>query len=113
MLSQEEFYITHSVLKQIENNSDLYDIQLAMFEFLELNPLLSWTHEILKDYEILWFMLSLEKKEYRFSINSYYHLLHLAANYEDINLNWPSAIELAKEDIHCLFDYYNTKEVIL
>ena len=56
MLSQEEFYITHSVLKQIENNSDLYYIQLTIFKFLELNPLLNWTHEILKDYEILLFM---------------------------------------------------------
>ena len=106
-LTFEEFVITDSVFNQIKNNPELYDFHLSLFNNLEINPLLKWTYETLKNHQSLYKVLNIEEKTHQFTINSYYYLLQLASNNEDINITWSSSIEIAQETIIELFRNYD------
>ena len=106
-MTQEQFSISEEVINQIKNNPELFHFHLDMFSSLENNPILKWTHETLKNYENLLLTLSVQERKDEFTVNAYYHLLNLATNYEDVNLNWSSALELAQENIKELFSKLN------
>lgn len=108
-LTFKEFVITDSVFNQIKSNPELYDFHLSLFKNLEMNPLLNWTYETLKKYLSLHKVLIVENKTHQFVVNSYYYLLQLASNNEDINITWSSTIEIAQETIIELFRNYELK----
>jgi hypothetical protein len=108
--TQDDFLITNAVLDQIKSSPEIYDFHLSLFRSLEMNPLLKWTHETLKNYESLFLTLAVQERTEEFTVNAYYHLLQLATQYEDININWNSALELAQETVKELFKKYNDKK---
>lgn len=110
-LTQEEFLITNAVLDQIKNSPEMYDFHLNIFKSLEMNVLLKWTYETLKTYKNLSLKLAFQERTQEFTVNSYYHLLQLATQYEDIDINWPSALELAKQTLIELYTKYNDESL--
>ena len=109
--TQDDFLITKGVFEQIKTSPEMYDFHLSLFNSLEMNPLLKWTHETLKNYESLYLTLAVQERTEEFTVNAYYHLLQLASQYEDINLNWNSALEIARETIKELFEKYDNKRI--
>lgn len=105
----EEFLITDSVFNQIKNNPELYNFHLSLFNNLESNPFLKWTYETLKKYENLFLTLNIQQITKEFAVNAYYHLLQLTTKYENIDLNWNSALEIAQETVIELFKNYDLK----
>lgn len=105
-LTFEEFVITDSVFNQIKNNPELYDFHLSLFNNLEMNPLLKWTYETLKNHQSLFKLLNIENKTHQFIVNSYYYLLQLASDNEDMNISWSMSLEVAQEMIKELFTNY-------
>lgn len=108
-LTFEEFVITDSVFNQIKNNPELYDFHLSLFNNLEINPLLKWTYETLKNHPSLYKLLNIENKTHQFIVNSYYYLLQSASDYENTNVTWSSSVEIAQENITELFKNYDLK----
>lgn len=113
LFTQDDFLITNAVLDQIKNSPEMYDFHLNIFNSLQMNPLLKWTYETLQKYENLYLTLSIQERTKEFTVNAYYHLLQLATQYEDIDVNWPSALELAQETICELFQKYDEKRIEL
>lgn len=113
MITQEDFFITQKVQFEIENNPELYQLNLSLFKDLSTNPLLNWIYITLDQYDHLCRMISIQERKQEFAVNSYYHLLHLITNYELTGLNSGSSLELAQNDIKDLFENYNNKELNL
>lgn len=113
LFTQDDFIITNAVLDQIKNSPEMYDFHLNIFNSLEMNPLLKWTYETLQKYENLYLTLCIQERTKEFTVNAYYHLLQLATQYEDIDINWTSALELAQETICELFQKYDEKRIEL
>lgn len=108
-LTFEEFVITDSVFNQIKSNPELYDFHLSLFKNLEINPLLKWTYETLRENKSLFLTLANLERTQEYTVNAYYYLLQLARQYEDININWSSALEIAQVTIKELFKNYELK----
>jgi hypothetical protein len=109
--TQDDFLITNGVFEQIKNSPEMYEFHLSLFSSLEINPLLKWTHETLKKHESLFLTLAVQERTEEYTVNAYYHLLQLATQYEDIDINWNSALELAQETIKELFEKYDDKRI--
>ena len=110
ILTQDDFLITNAVVTQIKNDPIMYDFHLSMFSSLDSDPLLKWTYETLQEYKDLYLTLTLQERIEEFSVNAYIHLLQLATQYEDVNINWYSAVELAQETVKELFKKYDDKK---
>jgi hypothetical protein len=89
----------------------MYEFHLSLLKSLEMNPLLKWTYETLKKNELLFLTLTVQERTEEFTVNAYYHLLQLATQYEDIDINWNSALELAQETVKELFEKYDDKRI--
>lgn len=110
ILTQDDFFITNAVLNQIKNDPIMYDFNISMLSSLEMNPILKWTYETVQEYKDLYLTLAVQERTEEFTVNAYIHLLQLATQYEDVDINWYSAVELAQETVKELFKKYDDKK---
>ncbi len=112
LFTEDDFYITNAVKEFIINEYETYQFHISLFN-TENNPALYWVDETIKNYEKLSYIIAIQERRYEFILHAYYHMLNLATQYESVDVNWSSAMELAQEDIKELFQKYNKKNIIL